>query len=436
MEELVYFFRGPESHYSYFLQEPTDKHKGGIFFAEDTHKVYLDGELYGGVGLEGNVADVQINSNQELVIYYGDGTSRTLHLKVKTSSVLTEEIEISGGPWAGVVSSAFGDKVPSNISFQEFLEKLLRKEIWPSPSYINGSFSVSAPTPSLTITGASSGGIVLVGTEINVGKTIAKEVTYSQNPSKITGLTYGYSNTIDGSITTQSSISSSPWTFSQKQDGVYTLTRKTSGFEGNGNASVSNTTSDCSLAGVVLKVGLGYNSIIVTQNSPSIIGSIEGINNVYYYVSSFKNRNETHKTKTIAQQTNIVKTPMEVNSGLFSITGVKPCYSNVFENILLEESISQLTLTSGSIFNVSVPSEVVNNQHFMFVYPASHIITSFKVKDLQGNYVDYKGTYNPTYDSATKTINGVDYEYNVFSTTGALQGSMDCRITLNKGLNS
>jgi len=433
--DLINFYRGPESSYSYLQPEPTEKHKGGIFFAEDTHKLYLDGHEYGGDGKR-RVLDVQLDEEKNLIIYYDDETTSSIPMKVTTSSVLTEEIEISGGPWASVVSSAFGNKIPANITFQSFLEKLLRKEFWPSPSYTTGSFSVSAEAPSMNITGASNGGTVLVGTKINVGKITAQSVTYSSTPSKITGITYGYSSELDGEVNTNTSITASGWTILQKSNSKYSLTRSASGFGGEGDASTSaEIASDCILNATTLTVGIGSNSISITQTSPTMTGSAGGIGSTYYYLSSFGNRDDSHKTRTIAAQSGITKTPSNTSSSVFSVTGVRPCYTNISGSSLLEETSVQLPLTSGSTFTISF-NESANNKHFMFEYPTTHTVSSFKVKDLQGNYVDYKGSYNKLYTTTTRTINGVEYQYNIFSTEGPFQGSMDCKISLNKGLNS
>ena len=77
MDDTIYFHRGPESHYSYFLDPPSNIHRG-IFFAEDTHRLYLDGELYAG----DNKKRI-INIKEDvlgLVIEYDDETTTIVSL--------------------------------------------------------------------------------------------------------------------------------------------------------------------------------------------------------------------------------------------------------------------------------------------------------------------------------------------------------------------
>ena len=116
------------------------------------------------------------------------------------------------------------------------------------------------------------------------------------------------------------------------------------------------------------------------------------------------------------------------------MTGVYPVYVNISSGSFVNEPL-KMSLTTGSTFEFDVPSEVASGIHFTFDYPATHNITSFKIKDLSGNFVDYSATYEVEAETITKVIGGENVSYKRVITTGALQGVGTYKITLSKGLD-
>ena len=71
----------------------------------------------------------------------------------------------------------------------------------------------------------------------------------------------------------------------------------------------------------------------------------------------------------------------------------------------------------------------------MFDFPADRTVSTFKVKDLQGNYVTFEAAY--TQDTEVeKVINGIKMNYKRLQTTGDFVGDGVYRIELSKNLNT
>lgn len=147
--------------------------------------------------------------------------------------------------------------------------------------------------------------------------------------------------------------------------------------------------------------------------------------------------NDTTKTgESAAEGSATFKAGSATTSAVTARTGVYPVYSNISGGTLTSDATSKASLQKSVefVFN-NVPSEVVSGQHFMFDYPESKTVVSFKVKDLTGAFVDYAATYDTESTTVTKNINGTDYTYKRFVTTGALQGTGTYKITLNNTLD-
>ena len=369
---------------------------------------------------------LSINANNELIV--DDMTIDKTKIK--------EDITIEGGPLATqAVKDAFeGGVITAGTDIQTVLKALLCVEIYPTPTKNSPNYTVSITAPSVTAN-KTNNATVEIGTNIVINEVVANEVVITPTNPIVSGFEHGYSSIIDGDINTNTSISSE-WEISQMENNVYELSVSiTQGFT-NGTApeKVQNATySNCKLASFTLPADLGTNEIAITEDAPKHSGSHTGVDS-YYIVSNLGGRSEDKKSVSISAQNNIEIDP-ENQTATYKVTGVYPCYCNIKNSAFVNDT-EKLTLTTGKTFTFSnVPTEVESPNNFMFDYPNTHTISSFKIKDLQGNWVNFSSYFNATSEEITKTINGTDYTYYRL-TTGGGNGPAEYQITLNKNLNT
>ena len=350
-----------------------------------------------------------------------------------------EDITIEGGPLASIAKQAYtGGTVPSGTSIQEFFKNLLCVEIYPSTSKSTPAYGIKITSPSISSSNSVSASAVLeVGATVSFNSVTATAVsiTGQTNPT-VSGFKHGYSNTIDGDIVNSSSVSGE-WTIGQKDDTVYTLTPTITGFvsEDAPETTTATTASDCSLGSFSSTISLGTNTYKVVESAPVYEGTYTGVDSKYI-VSNLNGRSEAKKSQSIAAVTTPIEKSADNQSASFSVTGVYPCYSNIKSGAFLDDASVKLSLTTGKQFTfTTTPTEVDSPNNFMFDYPATHTVSSFKIKDLQGNWVDFSSYYNATSKEVTKEIQGNEVKYNRL-TTGGGNGPADYQITLNKNLNT
>jgi hypothetical protein len=385
----------------------------------------LDGNDKFNVKVAANDNFLSVNENNELIV--DDMTVDKTKIK--------EDITIEGGPLASdAVKNAFeGGVIPAGTDIQTVLKALLCVEIYPTPTKNNPNYTVSITAPSVTAN-KTNNATVEIGTNIVINEVVANEVVITPTNPIVSGFDHGYSSTIDGDINKNISISSE-WEISQMENNVYELSVSiTQGFT-NGTApeKVQNATySNCKLASFTLPADLGTNEIAITEDAPKHSGSHTGVDS-YYIVSNLGGRSEDKKSVSISAQ-NIDIDP-ENQTATYKVTGVYPCYCNIKNSAFVNDT-EKLALTTGKTFTFSnVPTEVESPNNFMFDYPNTHTISSFKIKDLQGNWVNFSSYFNATSEEITKTINGTDYTYYRL-TTGGGNGPAEYQITLNKNLNT
>ena len=324
-----------------------------------------------------------------------------------------------------------GDIIEAGTSIDVILERLLSKEIYPTTSIRqtkgNISSSVGAPTISLS----NSASLQEVGASITLSGVTCGSLSVSTSASTVTGLTNGYSATDDDEAdSTETTISKT--VTSAITDSAYTLNVTFTGF-GNKSAvsATANSQSSCKITAQTLTVGLGTNKVEANQTGPVVSGHADAITSGYV-VSNLGN---TDSAYTYSGVTALNKElPRPSNSAATTILGVYPCYNNISSGKLVSDTNNKLTLQSGATFTfTNVPSENANNQVFMFDFPATHTISSFKIKGPSG-FADFTGAYssNTTVD---KTIQGKTVSYKRLKTSSPSQGVVTYEIKLNKALN-
>ena len=410
-----------------FANDLSDSAIGGLLLT-----VIADGENNGVYFVK--KAKMTSNDNAELVKLTQDSDNVNAE-RTKLSSSIT----IEGGPLASKeVKDAFEDGViPAGTDIQEILKALLCVEKYPNPTANTPGYTVSITGPSVTNSSdISNNGLVEVGQKITFNSVTAVTVTASTitNP-KVSKFDYGYSTVLTGGTINPATAVTTTWNIRQNDNTFYKLSAAITGFT---NSSVpttvtATTNSTCVLSGCTLTAVLGTNTYKVTEEAPQYIGTHSGITN-YYIVSNLSGRSDEHKSPSIPANTGLTKTASSTAT-TFTVKGVYPCYSNIKNNAFIGDATVRLNLTTGNTFTFeSVPTEVNSTYNFMFDYPTTHSISSFLVKDLQGNWVNFTAFYNDKSGPIEKTIQGTKYQYYRL-TTGGGNGPGAYKITLNKNLN-
>lgn len=186
-------------------------------------------------------------------------------------------------------------------------------------------------------------------------------------------------------------------------------------------------TTGATTASASATVALGENKVTYTATSTYSAPSNNPVRN--------DNEPTTKTGKTASDGTAIWTSAQTGATSSVSVTGVWPVYDNIVSSALATDATHKLGFqTAATVTITNVPGET-STAHFMFDFPADRSVTSFKVKNLAGVYVEYTGTWTQN-TTVTKTINGHTASYKRLTTTGAAQGNgVSYQITLSKSLN-
>lgn len=289
----------------------------------------------------------------------------------------TEAIQIAGGPLADKMSEVFGDEIPAGTSLHDFIKLLACTDTYPSTASLEGTFSTTIP--GLNISGSkTNNAVVEIGSTVDVNKINAQATKVNTTDAEVSGLTYGYKTSLDGNVNTGNSISKS-WVTTVNADDVYSLTAVANGFSGLTNASAENASArDCYLDTQTLTVGLGTNTLSVSETGVGYTGSIDSIDSVYI-VSNIGSTSEDHKTEAIAAQTNVESTPTRITA-TYSLTGVYPIFNNINGDTLQNEVTNKMSISNSKVFTIDYPAE--GDERVAFAYPSGRTITKVE------NYIE------------------------------------------------
>ena len=305
--------------------------------------------------------------------------------------VTTKEIPISDGAPINAIGVWDDDKIPAGESIEVILEKLLLREIFPS----------AANVPSISLSGGKDFGLCEIGTAITI-----PGITMKTDPGKFDK---------DKKVAANTGITPSVgWS-------GHSITVSVTKFNG-----VTIDSGKTSVAGATTTVELGTNKVTYSGMAKFSKPSNLPVTNL---------NNPTQSTTKIvtggtSDMTAIWSASTATTTTIVTATGVYPCYTNIGDNTLNTNPTTKCSLTSGNIITVEkVPSENVAQKHFIFEYPSGRTC-EFKIKDLEGNFVDYAATYT---ESTSTTHSG----YIRLETTGNYQGPNNTyRFILSKSLNS
>lgn len=373
-----------------------------------------------------------------------DGGSKVDYLKADdivitdtANTEVTSDIVIAGGPLADLVASTFPEgKIEKGTNLQSLFTSLFCKEIYPTISKRDGSYTTTVKAPTITATGFTNNKIVEVGTTVTFSSVTALAYTTSPTSSQVSGFTNegggGYSDTINSEITKQNVITKD-WVLSQDSDTSYTLTASLQAGFNFDNSALTNTTvtnptaASCVLGENILKANFGTNTYKIVETPAGVTGNVEEIP-AKYIVSNLGNRSESHKSPVVNAQSEVKKKATDSTS-TFTVVGVYPVYhnGNVGGNT---SDINTSVLQNVTSFEIDYGPEGTNFNKFAF--PPNHTLNSVEVYNkLSGGYENYKGGSSSS--TILKTIQGKEYTYNLWTRTGEAYGeATKFKFTLNK----
>ena len=390
------------------------------------------GEVYQGMV-------VSVVEDNSLYILLTDGSDDREWKKVG-SDIDIEELKSSSKKLSAPItvaglSGSFGNVSNGKIyttdnTVEDILRDLLCMEIYPE-------VSLSTTNPTLSFGGLKGAtasnyqSLMEVGSVLNLNPVTVGSASISNGSRRGTGFTYGYSVDNDGEKDGDNNPSSIPATSSLV--GSYSLT-ETYSPSSIGTVRTVDSSDNCDnvkFGEGSVKIGLGSNTISISATSPS--GTYTHPEYPEYFVISNLGKTDASKKLPKASAVNGSLSSITKSTSI-SVTGVYPVYVNIDSGSFVDEPI-KMSLTTSNIFELVVPSEVASEKHFTFDYPATHTISSFEIKDLSGNFVEYSATYEAESVIITKVIGGENVSYKRLITTGALQGVGTYKITLSKGLD-
>lgn len=341
-------------------------------------------------------------------------------------TITSGEITIAGGPLAEEVINAgiFADnKIPKGTDVMDILTKLFCKEIYPSTTSHTGSVSVSNPsinpTRNLTTKTIDNKKYVKKGTTVQYTYT-AKNINVTPTNSRVNGLTYGYSSSLEGEIIEENTKSITPQT---TIEGNYTLTLTNNSVELT-SATPSVNASSVSITHDV-EFGEGANTIKITQNGPDVnytIGEIPPL----YIVSNLGNKVETKQTTQVNAVATTTKSP---SAAVFSET-IYGAYSVLSNGVITSDSSFKLSTPNPNttelantfavakeVFTVGLPAQETNPWVIMLPEGGVGIESAFAFNASSGKY-DGPITFNA--EGPVEVVGGVSYTpYVATGTNGA-----------------
>lgn len=321
-------------------------------------------------------------------------------------TLIKEAITIEGGPLATEdIKKAFaGGVIQAGTSIQAVLKALLCVEIYPTPAPNEYKYTAEITAPKITAyvfkgdgtkTTISNNALVEVGQTVYFNTVTANAVSISPTNPEMSGFTYGYSDSLTGSINTAKSISTE-WDINPMTNHVYELSAKSEKFTGTVPKTVQNAdASSCELDACELKAVEGDNTYSVTEDAPKHTGSHAEIDS-YYIVSNLGGRSEAQKSAKIDAEENIEVDPAN-QTGKFTVTGVYPLYTNgvagsvdsnnkpVGDNLTapVSNGTALKLMKKGSTFVVSFASQGLE-PYRLFLPPKWSVSTAYYSNPLTG----------------------------------------------------
>ena len=356
-------------------------------------------------------------------------------VELKTSATkIDEDIPVAGGPLADLCNKAGITSIKADTNLQDLLISLFAKEMWPSPTFTEGSIksAIGAPAYSLSV---DDGSLVEVGTTVtaNACRITAPTVLGGAVNREIKGLTYGYSSLNDNTVEEKkTAVSVTASNIMPDSAGVYGLQRIINGKSENvvsGAAYTSVTYPSTTFNAVE-----GANSVDVQCTGPGLKATFAAIP-ALYACSNFGKTSEDHKT-TAKEALNVTATPVQVvsfasapaqptNRKKITFTGVYPFFATTAQI----DTLAKQALQTSKEYNVILVAES-DAEKQKFAIPADKSVAGIQMLNtLSGKYETYDIS---KFTKTTKdmTVGGKSVTYAVYTRNDGKNGSATFKITL------
>ena len=263
---------------------------------------------------------IEINEDNELV----------LNKITLDATVISEDIEINGGAWADEVETVFDGKIPSGITFEEFLKKMLKKEYFVSDFSTVRNFEVSLTNnnPTLTSNGMDViGQVVEIGTMVKLGAISAPETKAVQSLSA-GPFTYGYKVGKDGEYKNSQLYTEALTPNLVESESKIHVTFSNLVTDINGSTEIEGifVSGGNSVNEVVGYVREGHNNIRISQTGNTYSSNSDVKGNSIFVASSLKNYTNSNGETNIYEITFSSSTKTAMSQVDYQVTGAKKYY--------------------------------------------------------------------------------------------------------------
>ena len=333
-------------------------------------------------------------------------------------AVTTEDIQVNGGAWASAIQDIYGDTIPVGTSFQDFLKAMSCKEYFVSAITVSSSFTVSCGELKPGLSGANSGDMVEVGTEVILG-TINGNETKARQSLTLSGFEYGYKIGENGGHINSKTYTQSPIPVASGETGNKTLRVTFNNFVSSiTGGSISVKTGQTLIEKTTMYVQEGQNSVHIYQTGDTYSSNTNLTGGTFYISTNLKNYYKSDKsTPNTYVPTFPLISKTATASTTYSITGARKYYigdikdysadywntdkNSVVLNLEIQDWATGNTITVPYTFKIGTKQQTV-------VVPA--VYTNVSGKDANSGSVDFGLIKTITLTNSK----GSKSQYNVF----------------------
>lgn len=386
--------------------------------SKDDIKVYSSGT---GVSIVDNKINVLIetgDTENRNYIKVNEDNSLSVEEIGLDDAVTTEDIQVNGGAWASAIQDIYGDTIPVGTSFQDFLKAMSCKEYFVSAITVSSSFTVSCGELKPGLSGANSGDIVEVGTEVILG-TINGNETKARQSLTLSGFEYGYKIGENGNHINSKTYTQIPIPVASGETGNKTLRVTFNNFVSSiTGGSISVKTGQTLIDKTTMYVQEGQNSVHIYQTGDTYSSNTNLTGGTFYISTNLKNY---YKSDKLTPNTYVPIFPLisktATASTTYSITGARKYYigdikdysadywntdkNSVVLNLEIQDWATGNTITVPYTFKIGTKQQTV-------VVPAAY--TNVSGKDANSGSVEFGLIKTITLTNSK----GSKSQYNVF----------------------
>lgn len=286
-----------------------------------------------GITIDENKISVKIakdTEEKENFIEFNEDNELVLNKITLDATVISEDIEINGGAWADEVETVFDGKIPSGITFEEFLKKMLKKEYFVSDFSTVRNFEVflTNNNPTLTSNGMDViGQVVEIGTMVKLGAISAPETKAVQTLSA-GSFTYGYKVGEDGEYKNSQLYTEAltPNLVESESKIHVTFSNLVNDINGNTELEGIFVSGGNSVNEVVGYVREGHNNIRISQTGNTYSSNSDVKGNSIFVASSLKNYTNSNGETNIYEITFPSSAKTAMSQVDYQVTGAKKYY--------------------------------------------------------------------------------------------------------------